>query len=910
MEPSRAERISIQVASTLLSLHLIPKRLSSSISWGVVMYSLHFPLRAQISQKFGLIVFGQIIWCAIPLWEGFNHRNFQTVIDRSVISSTNLTLLFGFHRDDSFLPNYRLIQWISRISSSRESWVICVLFVAVCYSSNAASAFVLYRWFSFVGIFGYLHVRTSLFLRKMFFDAQGWIYRNRRFFQDLTTKCIVNFFEYLVYFLLIRGVMKLIWGYNLFSWFGSSYYLIPVYCWILVRNTSQIEQRHRYSSCTSGTKAEATYPSYEYHPLLTPRHIRLLLLHPRHPSGPVKCSLIPISLDDAPNFEAISYTVCYTIASLLTGKNKLMGCIKWGSLTEKFSVLVDGQEIRVTANAYNLLRDRSSYLLPRLIWIDSICIKQEAEGEMNIEKTQQVKLMGDIYKRAALVTVWLSSSAAIQSNIEEYEDNLQAALAVLHIKRLQAMILSSASILSRYKTLGSEGQKPLWASALKLINQSYFERSWVVQELVLASSVRVMYRRVEIDWQTMIDGLLELARGDMLSNLVLQTEDDDTRSVSATNKLNNLLQIQSWRKMQQRGESISFSAIASAIRRFKATDPRDKIFAVQGFCEKAIEDWTVPEYSKELSEVYLDAAHRVIREEGILRILFDAGIGYFKDTTPGLKSLPSWAPDWSRAPKSVNLSYFKSDIDYKAGRVAHLETYPENHRFHEKSLFLSTYFFDTVAELANSHEIQLSDTGVWNISQGKKVCRTFIDSYRLIEDSIRRKNPYEDSTSPQPFDIAALDLAWRLFIGDRTLTDRPAPLSVYNMYEAYLQTLLMFLGVLGMNATERNRPVTEEQMTLSFKGYSYKALIMRAWAGRRVCITKKGYLGLVPDYSEKGDIIAVVVGAQTPFVLRPADQAAEGNKYRLVGECYIHGIMDGEALADISRTNILEVEVV
>ena len=60
----------------------------------------------------------------------------------------------------------------------------------------------------------------------------------------------------------------------------------------------------------------------------------------------------------------------------------------------------------MTANAYNLLRDLSSYLLPRLLWIDSICIDQDNSSE----KTAQVKLMGQIYSRASFVAVWLGSS--------------------------------------------------------------------------------------------------------------------------------------------------------------------------------------------------------------------------------------------------------------------------------------------------------------------------------------------------------------------------------------------------------------------------------------------------------------------------------------------------------------------
>jgi hypothetical protein len=66
-------------------------------------------------------------------------------------------------------------------------------------------------------------------------------------------------------------------------------------------------------------------PIYEYMPLPTTRHIRLLPLHPRHPKGPVKCSLIPLLLDYAPRFGAISYTVRPNILPLKPNCNILHG---------------------------------------------------------------------------------------------------------------------------------------------------------------------------------------------------------------------------------------------------------------------------------------------------------------------------------------------------------------------------------------------------------------------------------------------------------------------------------------------------------------------------------------------------------------------------------------------------------
>ena len=67
---------------------------------------------------------------------------------------------------------------------------------------------------------------------------------------------------------------------------------------------------------------------------------------------------------------------------------------------------------------------------------------------------------------------------------------------------------------------------------------------------------------------------------------------------------------------------------------------------------------------------------------------------------------------------------------------------------------------------------------------------------------------------------------------------------------------------------------------------------------RMLCITRNGYIGMVPKKTEIGDVVVVLNGAQVPFVLRPALSVVDGwveGSYQLVGECYVHGVMDGEA---------------
>jgi hypothetical protein len=61
--------------------------------------------------------------------------------------------------------------------------------------------------------------------------------------------------------------------------------------------------------------------------------------------------------------------------------------------------------------------------------------------------------------------------------------------------------------------------------------------------------------------------------------------------------------------------------------------------------------------------------------------------------------------------------------------------------------------------------------------------------------------------------------------------------------------------------------------------------------GRSVCATARGDLGRVPFGALSGDLVCVFKGGIVPYLLRE-----EGARYKLVGECYINGIMYGEAL--------------
>ncbi|KAK0701127.1 hypothetical protein B0H67DRAFT_500883 [Lasiosphaeris hirsuta] len=69
--------------------------------------------------------------------------------------------------------------------------------------------------------------------------------------------------------------------------------------------------------------------------------------------------------------------------------------------------------------------------------------------------------------------------------------------------------------------------------------------------------------------------------------------------------------------------------------------------------------------------------------------------------------------------------------------------------------------------------------------------------------------------------------------------------------------------------------------------------VLTSAAARSFFITQEGYYGL--GNAQPGDCVFVLYGGTCPFLLRSADQSTT-DRFHLVGDCYLHGVMDGEAV--------------
>jgi len=67
-------------------------------------------------------------------------------------------------------------------------------------------------------------------------------------------------------------------------------------------------------------------------------------------------------------------------------------------------------------------------------------------------------------------------------------------------------------------------------------------------------------------------------------------------------------------------------------------------------------------------------------------------------------------------------------------------------------------------------------------------------------------------------------------------------------------------------------------------------------ASSTVVKTERGFLGLAPDFSAKGDVVAILPGLNTPTLLRQRDN--EKKSYMWIGEVWISEYMHGGAVDD------------
>ena len=322
-------------------------------------------------------------------------------------------------------------------------------------------------------------------------------------------------------------------------------------------------------------------------------------------------------------------------------------------------------------------------------------------------------------------------------------------------------------------------------------------------------------------------------------------------------------------------------------RPFKSSDPRDKVYALIGLVLDPQGIDLKADYNISTEDLYVSVAIESLDKRKDLTLLANAGM----PSTPGDLKLPSWVPDWTNnnegraiiaatlAADAVNRSATKNSqpkLSISAG---------------SKVLTIRGVQIDTIAKLETSllfgeGVFQLDNDAVRREARWNLRCKACLDSYVA----------FAEHACSFPEGQAREESLWRTLCCDLTaeipITRAPAE---YVIGYKILQ--------MANEATREDGQVDTLSLHLRasslFPGqWDHFTMFMGTLGGycrgRNLCVTDGGYLGSVPTGSLVGDKICLLFGSRVPFLLRECNEGY----FKLVGECYIHGMMDGEGMMD------------
>ncbi|KAG7104842.1 Heterokaryon incompatibility protein 6 like [Verticillium longisporum] len=607
---------------------------------------------------------------------------------------------------------------------------------------------------------------------------------------------------------------------------------------------------------------------FEHPPLQNDWDIRLLYILPRGNSSKISCKLITIDIGQRhPTYQAMSYT--------------------WGDPTKTHTIWVNDKPFKTTQNVYNLLLDMSPVFEPRRIWIDSICINQED----NAEKAWQVSIMHHIYNAASLVTIWLGAG----------EDSHIAVDLVLELSHyIKTYKPTDKELFLKYV---HERRTPRWLAIGKILAHPYFTRIWMVQEIAINKMLHVVYGRETIKWETLAPIILRLILSFEFSIMV-----EDSSVLGETNApigATNVVLLSSIRKRYHGGEMALSGPLLHLLAEcwtFEATDPRDMVFALVGLAEDGAHPLVAPDYTKTPEEVFINAARFVYMQMNTLHeILPCSGVGWPRRLT----ALPSWVPDWSITGRSVIAALPKGKRAYQtSGGLVN-----RGPVVHEKGLEIEVIIVDKIDRMTEELERAAVDPLTYRINSTANMERC--NAWILAAQALVATMSGDTYTNGQSHEEAL----WRTLVCDAPSVgtgelasgsgmDWPAD-PVYGLWYRYGMRHLVQV------------PLDDEDRALSPEEIHERMQLGSRWVtsaqfrcySRRLAVTEKGYLALIPPLTEVGDMVAVIPGTAVPFILRGKGYDDDMNEkvYTLVGESYVHGLMNGEA-ADESKIEIVMME--
>lgn len=598
--------------------------------------------------------------------------------------------------------------------------------------------------------------------------------------------------------------------------------------------------------------------------------IRLLNLHSAAKSEDgIKCDIFTSGLQGdpehkPPKYEALSY---------MWGDRNATSQIVLQEKTSNAACPTISQEVTcyVTTNLESALRQLRSPSVCRTLWIDAICINQEDKTE----RKEQVAIMGEIYAAALGVLFWLGPAPRLSnltwSLLEKKftPDRIQGG----NEAKRHLLGLSRDQFVKFVPELVKIQEPPVW------------KRVWIKQEIILAQHVTVLWGRHLIDWWTLVhlyNGLDYLSFDSRAKKYHIET-------ISKYLYIDNGGKVLGDRLERLCGTKQSFLEIYRKGGDFECTDPRDRIYAVLGLAENNL--GIEPDYNKPLQDILVNFVESHINHFKDLDIL-EIGSLHTRDAKtcahPPLASLlpvsplqaspmPSWAPDLAH-------SYtFPNPVDQQGNR-------PGYHAGLKG-------FVKGAPELDGQGKLTLwgvSLDKVQSVSETTSVTGWFPNQYR----SMLLKTLPSDLSIPYFNGNNKFDAYWRTLVFDNDSRDdfrrlRPSELQIYREAARSILQPWWWSALASVFSAlffwQWHMQLEEVKLAMTSRFDSGKR---RFYFG----LTEEGYMAMLPQGTQLGDVVAILYGGKAPFILRPSPEP-ESDTYLLVGPAYVHGFMDGEAIS-------------
>ena len=401
----------------------------------------------------------------------------------------------------------------------------------------------------------------------------------------------------------------------------------------------------------------------------------------------------------------------------------------------------------------------------------------------------------------------------------------------------------------------------------------------MVQEVVVSSNLRIICGDKAIHWSVLVVATLYAVQSQAWVFEYYGMPD-----------LNAFLLLQVSQQEYLQGLQTLYYEVLLRHRETLASDARDHIFAFYGIsCRVSLErHGTEPDYNVSKEQICKRLAIATLEKASDLDSLSIPRLARASD-------LPSWVPDWSCS-QPVCFSLLQLEIRH-ANTVNHgvpaaasnQSTYSSVIDEANDCLELSGYVFDTITSISRQWILQ-NPTGNLSIRAQAKILQANQALVYDWESVIGGRSGAEYPTGENMYEVT-----WQTLVAGVFLKTKEEMRDAFNKFEKrqwYLRLLyklrlegFVWAYMLFLLIEQLLRLLGIPNPEIAFR------MLVSAMISRKAVMTEKGFVGMVAGIAQAGDRVALFKGGKLPFIIRP--NGASG--WEIIGDCYIHGIMHGEA---------------